>query len=385
MGGQGRGGNAEHGLAPDDPGDLWRILDVVSDAFLLVDRSWRVTHINHGGRRMLGRIGLDPEKILGGTLWEEVPSDPNGPGGTVLRRAMENGSVESEEAYYAPLDAWFEVTAFPYGGEDEGLVVLLSDITGERETATALRAVEGRHRAMVEHAPHAIIVLDVESETVIDFNQRALELYDRTEEELKDSPPYEFSPERQPDGRRSVDAARAYIRQALNGEVPVFEWIHLRPDGEEVVTEIRLARIPPKDAELIQASVLDITDRRRAEDALREREELYRALFEQDVVGNFVTSAEGELLACNRAFAEIFELGSPEEAVGSSVEGLHISSRGRNHIVSIIETEGRLDYYEFEGRSASGAPLHLVANARGVFDDDGRLREIRGHVVDMTD
>ena len=364
--------------------DLRQVLDAVSDAFLLVDDSWRVSHINQGGRKMLERIGLDPETVLGGNLWKEVPSDPNGPGGVALRRAMENGTVESTEAYYAPLDSWFEITAFP-DRENGGLIVLLTDVTGERETERALRDVEGRYRTMVEHAPHAIVVLDVESERVIDFNQRALELYDRTEEELKGSLPYQFSPERQPDGRRSVDAARVYIQRALDGEVPVFEWIHLRPGGEKVVTEIRLARIPPEDAKLIQASILDITERRRAEDALRESEELYRALFEQDVMGNFVTSADGELLACNRAFADIFDLGSPGEAVGRSVQDLHVSPEGRDHIVSLIQTEGRLEYYEFEGRSAAGAPLHLVANARGVFDEHGRLQEIRGHVVDTTE
>ena len=129
-----------------DPTDLRRILDTVSDAFLLVDSSWHVSYHNPGAREMLERIGLDPDRILGGNLWDEVPSDSTGPGGRALERAMSRGTVESEEAYYAPLDAWFDITAFPFG-DDEGLVVLLTDITGERETAKALQDVEGRYRA----------------------------------------------------------------------------------------------------------------------------------------------------------------------------------------------------------------------------------------------
>lgn len=368
--------------AGENPVDLQPILDAVSDAFLQVDADWRVTYVNAGGREMLGRIGLDGDRILGGNLWEEVPTDPETPGAHALRRAMSEGTVESAESFYEPLERWFEITAFPYG---EGLVVLLSDVTGEREVRQALRDVEGRYRAMVEHAPHGLVVIDAEADALLDFNDRALEIFGRSREEMAGSLPYEFSPERQPDGRRSIDAAHAYLQRALDGEHPVFEWLHLRGDGEEIVCEIRLARIPPRERKLVQGSILDITERRRTEEALRESEELYRALFEQDVAGNFVTSAEGRLIACNQAFVEIFGLGSPEEAVGWDVSSLHPSAGNREQIISEIRSRGRLDYHEIEAQTSDGTPLDLMVNARGIFDEDGTLVEIRGHVVDTTE
>jgi PAS domain S-box-containing protein len=81
------------------------------------------------------------------------------------------------------------------------------------------------------------------------------------------------SPRLQPDGRRSEDAAREKILEALNGGVPEFEWTHRDAQGRDVLCEIRLVRLPSATRRLVRGSVTDITARKRSEQI---RSALYR-------------------------------------------------------------------------------------------------------------
>lgn len=134
------------------------------------------------------------------------------------------------------------------------------------ERTVELRASEARMRTMVEHAPEAIVVFNAKNGKFTEANENATKLYGRSREELLAMGPTEVSPEFQPDGMRSERAAEDRIRQALGGEVPVFEWTHIRPDGKLIPCEIRLVRLPGgPDEMLIRASIIDTSERRRKE------------------------------------------------------------------------------------------------------------------------
>jgi len=70
------------------------------------------------------------------------------------------------------------------------------------------------------------------------------------------------------------------MAEALAGGTPVFEWIHKQPSGRLIPTEVRLLRLPAEGQNLIRASIIDNSERRQAERALRESEAKFRALFE---------------------------------------------------------------------------------------------------------
>lgn len=147
-----------------------------------------------------------------------------------------------------------------------------------RERTRELREGERRFRVLVETAPDAIVVVDVDSAKFIDANDNACELYGLPREKLLRVGPMDVSPRKQPDGRWSDDAARDYINKASQGEYMVFEWIHTRSSGEEIPCEIRLIRFPYYNQNLVRGSVTDISDRKKAEEEKRElHEKLDRA------------------------------------------------------------------------------------------------------------
>ena len=109
-------------------------------------------------------------------------------------------------------------------------------------------------------------VLLMEGMTFIDCNEKALELYGcRTKEELLNAKPYEFSPEFQPSGEFSKDAALIKVSDALAGKPQFFEWKHTKLNRELIDTEVSLNMIEIEGNKNIIAVVRDITRRKKAE------------------------------------------------------------------------------------------------------------------------
>ncbi len=134
---------------------------------------------------------------------------------------------------------------------------------------------EERYRTLVEWAPDAIVVLDADRQCFIDVNQKAERLFGLDREALCKSGVLDLSPERQPDGRLSAEVVRKHIEGALNGEQVLTEWLHRDAHGRLFLAEVHLLRLPAVGRRLIRGSIVDITDRRAAEE---QRLELERGL-----------------------------------------------------------------------------------------------------------
>jgi len=132
-----------------------------------------------------------------------------------------------------------------------------------------------RFRTLVENAPEAIVLLDVERRRFVDVNRNAEELFGLDREALLARSPVDVSPARQTDGRLSQDAVVDYVGQAVEGGTPVFEWLHLDANGKEIPCEIRLVRMPSAKGCFVRGSITDITERR---DAMRRQKRMMQEL-----------------------------------------------------------------------------------------------------------
>ncbi len=165
------------------------------------------------------------------------------------------------------------------------------------ERTAELAASEARMRTLVEHAPEAIVVFDGSTGQFLNCNENATQLIGLSREQLLKLHPADVSPEFQPDGRRSVDASRKYIEKALAGGVPVFEWTHQHSSGRLIPCEVRLVRLPGEGQALVRGSIIDNTERKRAEQALRDSEEKHRALF--------INTSQGVMIHDDKQFLEV--------------------------------------------------------------------------------
>jgi PAS domain S-box-containing protein len=183
------------------------------------------------------------------------------------------------------------------------------------ERTAELAASEARMRTLVEHAPEAIVVFDGETGHFLNCNENATRLYGLSREELLQRRPADVSPEFQPDGIRSTEAARENIRKALAGDVPVFTWTHQHSSGRLIPCEVRLVRLPAEGRSLVRGSIIDNTERQRAEQALRDSEEKHRALFEATSQGVMIHDDQ-QILEINPAGVRIMGCQRAEELIG---------------------------------------------------------------------
>ena len=150
-----------------------------------------------------------------------------------------------------------------------------------RKTEQALRVSEGRYRVVFNNDPSAIVITDLTTQKIIDVNDSAVRLLGMGREELIDRTMTDMTPKELP-GWVSPDADLLALDVATNGdEAAVYEWAYQKAGDEMFPAEVRLVRLPATDGrELLQHSIVDITERHYALRALRESEARYRTLVE---------------------------------------------------------------------------------------------------------
>jgi len=153
-------------------------------------------------------------------------------------------------------------------GADRVLVVV-RDITRRKKVEAELHESEQRYRTLFDSAGDAIFLM--QGERIVECNNKALEVFGCSWEQILGSTPVRFSPPFQPDGRTSEEKAREKFASVLIGERQFFEWRHARYDGSFFDAEVNLAMIELPSGRIIQEIVRDVTARKRAED---EREHL---------------------------------------------------------------------------------------------------------------
>jgi two-component system cell cycle sensor histidine kinase/response regulator CckA len=157
------------------------------------------------------------------------------------------------------------VPRFTPEGAFDGYIGSLIDITDRRRVEEALKDSEARYRTQIENAPEAIVVFDVDAGRFVEANDNAARLWHLSRAEILERDPAALSPALQPDGRPSAQAIVENIGRALDGETPLFEWIHRDALGRDIPCEVRLARLPSATRRLVRGSVTDISERKRAE------------------------------------------------------------------------------------------------------------------------
>lgn len=139
---------------------------------------------------------------------------------------------------------------------------IVRDVTEVVEAQKALKESEAKYRTLFESSADGIFLM---TDVFLDCNERACQLWACNREDIVGHSPAEFSPPRQPDGRTSEEAARERVERALSGEAQCFYWLHRRKDGVLIDTEVWLKAIPLSGKTVLQATVRDISERKKAE------------------------------------------------------------------------------------------------------------------------
>lgn len=144
------------------------------------------------------------------------------------------------------------------------LVILYSQYHIKKKINRLLQQKEAKYHALFSNAGDAIFLADADG--FVDCNQKALEMFGITREELSETSFFDFSPPLQPDNRDSMEAGKEKIHVALAGEPQQYYWRHIHKDGTPIETMISLIKVIIDGKPLIQAIIHDIGDRKQLED-----------------------------------------------------------------------------------------------------------------------
>lgn len=210
-----------------------------------------------------------------------------------------------------------------------------------RQTVDTLRQKESlllkQTRLLVELAPDAIIVFDVEQGRIIDANAPAERLFGCSKQELFACSPLSFYKSEQPDGNCPEDTFYQHNARVLRGEVLVFERILISRQGVECICEVRLVRMPSEEQLLIRASFIDITERTRNQTELAKTlAALKRNLDEQKQFIGLISHELRTPLAIIDGAAQLLMLTASNDS-DCLVQAVRIRSAGRR-IVDLVDT-----------------------------------------------
>ncbi len=265
-------------------------------------------------------------------------------------------------------------------GNREVLHSIIHDITERKQAEKALKASEERYRAQFDLASEGIFLLSSEGD-LLEVNAAFARMHGYTVEELKTMNLKDL------DSPASTHLAGDRMRRLLAGEALTIEVEHRHKDGHLFPLEVSASRVTLGDRPTILCFHRDITERKRTEEALREREEQLRVIFETSEAGIILVAADGTVSFANRRMAEMFGvslqalIGTPytnhlhpsEKQVGD--ERMRQLIQGRVSSVSVERCYLRRDGSEFWG--------HL--SGRRLEHPDGSLDALVGVITDITE
>jgi PAS domain S-box-containing protein len=370
------------------------------DLIVSTDPQGIVTVFNAGAERMLGYTCQEVVGRFTPLVWhdrEEVDQRAAElgirPSFEIFVHAARHGAAETREWTLFRKDGRAlaaQLTVTPVldsQGGTSGYLGIGHDITARKVAEEAWRAAESRFRMLVEQVPAITYIAALDDVgTTLYVSPQVQRLLGFSPEEWLAQP--EMWLERMhPEDREPV--LSELERSRISGEPFVAEYRLLDRDGRPVWFRDEAATVPSSDGGpgYLQGLMLDINERKRAENALRVAEAKYRSIVENAVEGIYQSSPEGRVLTANQSLARLFGYASSEELLSNVTDAaaqIYADPGDRAILVRELLEHGKLEGFECRVRRKDGQIIWILQNVRAAFDDSGNPLYFEGTVEDIT-
>jgi len=254
------------------------------------------------------------------------------------------------------------------------------DITKRIEAEEALRASEEKYRQLVELAQEGIWLIDKDSNTSF-VNMSMAKMLGYTPDEMIGRHLFSFM------DKRGVEIANNNLKRREEGITEQHDFEFIKKDGNRIVTTLETAPILDDDGEYngAIAGVIDITERKKSEEALRASEEKYRGIFESVPTSIFILDKEGIVIDINSFHINHISKNkaTKNDFVGTNaIKRQSIINAGLSKEYAQLLKGKPIDLDDVYFPSTTGGP-EMYANVKGVPLKDGD--EIKGAVVITED
>ena len=251
-----------------------------------------------------------------------------------------------------------------------------------RQAEREARDSEQRFRILVEHAPEAILVYDLDLDRFVDANTSAQQMLGMSRETLLTCGPFDLYSSEQPDRLPLALMVEEHLRRVMLGEPILVERNVRRADGSVFPCEVRLVRLPMEGRRLVRSGIVDISARKHSEQELLGYRDHLEELVQQRTAALSVAVTQAQ--SANRAKSAFLanmshELRTPLNSVigfsqmmadSSSMfeeekQNLAIINRAGHHLLTLINDILELSKIEAGRMQLQTAPVDLG----GLLDD----------------
>ena len=295
------------------------LVETSSDWIWEVDKKGVYTYVSP---RIKSILGYKPEEVLGKTPFDLMPAEEAkrvGDAFSLIIASQESFSaLENTNLHKDGHPVVMETSGVPFLNADGtfgGYHGIDRDITERKRAEEALRQSEEKYRTLFDTIADAIYVIDQETGRILDVNTAATKMYgyDRDEWLKMKNVDVSAEPEKTSKATRKVP-----------DHIPIR--YHKKKDGTIFPVEMGLAAFMYKGRQTIIGTSRDITERAKAEEALRESEEQLRSITNTAKDAIIMMDDEGKISYWNPAAEEIFGY-SAQEAIGKELHSLIVPEK----------------------------------------------------------
>ncbi|MBZ0263195.1 response regulator [bacterium] len=264
---------------------------------------------------------------------------------------------------------------------EEANRALEQDILKRKQVEAALRTSEEKYRNLVESI--ADIIYYTDNTGKIEHISPQVSRFGYTPEEIIKKG--NFATFIHPDDVERVVAE--FERTMTTGEGIPSEYRIFDSSGGVRWVEDRNKSVSDSSGNIIGNSgvLREISERKKAEEALQKSEHRYRLFFEDDLTGDYISTVDGKIIDCNPAFIQMLGFKSVEEARQTSITSLYAKPKERNTLIDLIKRNKIIKEYELHLQRRDGKSIIVLENAVGIFNEKRELEHIRVYLFDITD
>ena len=258
-----------------------KLYESMMDAFAHVDNEGYIIEFNEVFRQMLG---YDPDELLKLTYKDITPEKWHEYEAEIIKNQVyERGFTDIYEKEYLRKDGTiFPVELRTYQVRDEqghpnGLWAIVRDISKSKESKKLLLESESKFRKLFDNANDMITLNEIEKNIVpgkfIEVNKIGIERLGYSREEFLNMTPIDIVP------RDYHAKMRIIATEFQNSSKAQYEIVHLTKDGKRIYVEVNNHLFHFRDKTVALAISRDITERKKAEENLKQSEKRYRTLY----------------------------------------------------------------------------------------------------------
>jgi two-component system cell cycle sensor histidine kinase/response regulator CckA len=262
------------------------------------------------------------------------------------------------------------------------------DITERKRSEDALRSSETKFRTLYNSTCDAVMMLDEKG--FFDCNPATLAMFGcATLEEFCSKHPADVSPPMQPDGTDSLTLANRQIATAMENGSNHFEWMHKRVNtGAVFPADVLLSAMELDGKRALQATVRDITERKRAEEMLRASQQIIEGIINAIPVRVFWKDKNLDYLGCNAIFARDAGFADPKDIIGKNdfqMSWRDQAEKYRGDDRQVIESGSPKLLIEELQTTPDGNTITLLSSKIPLRNSKGEITGVLGTYMDITE